>query len=140
MERLEGKKIIYLITQSKYGGAQKYVLQLARYFKQSNDVLIAVGEKEHQDPHFFAEARELGIEPIVLNHLIRDISLVKSFDALMEIRRLLIKERPDFLHINSSMAGAIGSCAAWLYRLDPLNRLIRVVYTAHGFVFNEPMP
>ncbi len=139
MELIEKKKIIFLITQSKYGGAQKYVLALARHFAKKNQVLIAVGEAQHQDPQFFTEARALGIEPIVLQNLIRDISLVKAWDALLEIRKLLVKESPDFLHSNSSMAGAIGSCAAWLYRFDPLNKTVRVIYTVHGFVFNEPL-
>lgn len=139
-QRLEGKKILFLVTQSKYGGAQKYIMQLAAFFKKRNTVLIAVGEADHQDEQFFSEARAIGIEPIVLRSLVRNISLVKAFDALLEIRKLLYRERPDFLHINSSMAGAVGSCAAWAYRLDPLNKAIRVVYTAHGFVFNEPLP
>jgi glycosyltransferase involved in cell wall biosynthesis len=140
MDTLEKKKILFLITQSQYGGAQKYVLALARHYIKQNQVLIAVGEAKNQDAQFFAECRALGIEPIVLTDLIRDISLVKAWDALLEIRKLLAKEAPDFLHINSSMAGAIGSCAAWLYRFDPLHKTIRVIYTVHGFVFNEPLP
>lgn len=140
MDTLTGKKIVYLVTQSKYGGAQKYILQLAHHFAQHNDVRIVVGEKKNQDPLFFAEARNLGIEPMVLDNLIRDVSLVKAFDAVLEIRRLLVKERPDVLHLNSSMAGAIGACAAWFYGFDPLNKLMRVIYTVHGFVFNEPLP
>lgn len=140
METLQKKKILFLITQSKYGGAQKYLLALARHFAKNNEVKIAVGEAGAQDERFFSEARAMGIEPIVLKDLIRDISLVKAWDALLEIRKLYVKERPDFVHINSSMAGAIGSCAAWLYRFDPLNRTLRVIYTVHGFVFNEPLP
>src|SRR3989344_9641924 len=138
--RLEKKKILLLVTQSKYGGAQRYVLRLAKHFAAHNTVSIAVGEKNNQDPLFFDEAKKLGITPIVLDHLIREISLVKAFDATMEIRKLLTNERPDFLHVNSSMAGALGSCAAWLYNLDPLHTAIRVIYTVHGFVFNEPLP
>ncbi len=140
MDRLDKKKIILLITQSKYGGAQKYLLELARFFSQHNQVLIAVGEEKNQDAQFFAEARALGIEPIIIHSLIRDISLVKAWEATLEIRKLLKNEQPDFIHINSSMAGAIGACAAWLYRFDPLNKVIRVIYTVHGFVFNEPLP
>ncbi|MEK7584484.1 MAG: glycosyltransferase [Patescibacteria group bacterium] len=138
--RLEKKKILFLVTQSKYGGAQRYVLRLAEHFAARNTVIIAVGEKNNQDPLFFDEAKRLGITTIVLDHLIRDISLVKAFDAIVEMRKLLVKERPDFLHVNSSMAGALGSCAAWLYNLDPLHTAIRVIYTVHGFVFNEPLP
>lgn len=137
---LADKKILYLITQTHYGGAQKYLLSLARYFKNGNTIDIAVGEASHQDQNFFDEARSLGIKPTILNKLVRDVSLVKAVEALFQIRSLLYKLRPDILHINSSMAGAVGSCAAWLYNLDPLNKPIRVVYTAHGFVFNEPMP
>jgi glycosyltransferase involved in cell wall biosynthesis len=140
MSKLTGKKILFLITQTKYGGAQKYVLQLARYFSASNEVFIAVGEKNQQDEIFFEESRSLGIEPILLDYLIRDISIVSAFDATREIRRLLKKIKPDLFHINSSMAGVLGSCASWLYGFDPLNKRIPVIYTVHGFVFNEPLP
>ena len=140
MASLEGKKIIYLITQSNSGGAQKYILRLAQHFVKKNKILIAVGEAKHQDPFFFQECRKLGIEPIVLQNLVRDVSLVKGFEAVLEMRKLLLKERPDILHVNSSMAGTLGSCASWISHLDPMNKITRVVYTVHGFVFNEPLP
>ncbi|OGY90179.1 MAG: hypothetical protein A3B30_04320 [Candidatus Komeilibacteria bacterium RIFCSPLOWO2_01_FULL_52_15] len=138
-EHVEGKKIAFLITQSKFGGAQHYVLSLARYFKERNEVVVLVGEAKHQDEFFFKEAAALGIRVIVLDNLIRGISLVKAYDAVLEIRRLLAKERFDILHLNSSMGGALGSCAAWLLGFDPLAKRVRVLYTVHGFVFNEPL-
>lgn len=139
MSIIGGKKILYLITQSKYGGAQKYLLDLAEYFGHDNEIVIAVGDKKAPDDYFFEQAKKLNVRVVVLNHLVRGISLVQAYEALWEIRKLLRNEQPDIMHINSSMAGVVGSLAAWLYHFDPLNKIVRVVYTAHGFVFNEPL-
>ena len=58
---IKGKKILYLITQTKWGGAQKYVLELAQYFSKNNDVHIAFGETENQNPKFFSLAKKYNI-------------------------------------------------------------------------------
>ena len=52
---------------------------------------------------------------------------------------LLNKEHYNLIHLNSSKAGLIGALAAKTYNLNPLNLKMRVIYTAHGFVFNEPL-
>lgn len=136
---IENKKIVYLVTQSKYGGAQKYVLQLAYYFSQKNEVTVLVGEAKNQDQQFFDKAKELGIKVKVLKRLERGIDPVGNIASIFEIRKQLRNLAPDILHINSSMAGFVGSLAAFLYNMDPLHVTLKVIYTAHGFVFNEPL-
>lgn len=137
---LKNKKIVYLITQSKYGGAQRYILDLADYFQTNNEVLIAVGEKNDQDPDFFNSAKDRGLKTIIIPSLKRGIDLGSNLVSLFDIYSLIKKEKPDVLHINSSMAGFVGAVAAFIYNLNPYARHMRVVYTAHGFVFNEPLP
>ncbi len=135
---LKNKKIVYLVTQSKFGGAQKYILDLAKYFSQNNQVTIIVGEANNRDPQFFDGAAKIGVEIIVLKHLQRDIDLYQNIRSVFEIRHTLAKLKPNLLHINSSMAGLTGSLAALFYNMSPYNLILKVVYTAHGFVFNEP--
>jgi len=48
--------------------------------------------------------------------------------------RLFRNVRPDIVHLNSSKAGVIGTYAARIAKIK------KIVYTAHGFVFNEPLP
>jgi glycosyltransferase involved in cell wall biosynthesis len=50
--------------------------------------------------------------------------------------KLFLKFRPDIIHLNSSKVSIVGSLASAIYRLKKNHKLI---YTVHGFVFNEPL-
>ncbi|MBU1203311.1 glycosyltransferase family 4 protein [Patescibacteria group bacterium] len=136
---LEGKKILYLVTQTKWGGAQKYVLQMAGYFKKHNEIHIAHGKSSTDDQRFLNSAKKLDIKTIELPYLVRNIDLSKDYLAMIDIYKLLNKEQYEIIHLNSSKTGLLGALAARLYASNPINTKIRVVYTAHGFVFNEPL-
>ncbi|MCD4761041.1 glycosyltransferase [bacterium] len=137
--KLKGKKILYLITQTKCGGAQKYVLELAEYFGQNNTVHIAYGEDKNIDKQFINNCKKLSIKTIAIPYLRREIDLGKDYLAVPEILKLLNKENYNLLHLNSSKVGLLGSLAAKIYSFNPLNLKLRIAYTAHGFVFNEPL-
>ncbi len=137
---MKNKRILYLITQSKYGGAQRYTLDLAYFSSLSNTVLVAVGCPQEQDPAFFSSAKDKNLQTKPLTSLQREINPWKNLQSVGEIYQLLSEFKPDIIHINSSMAGFTGSLAAWIYNLGHRQKKIRVVYTAHGFVFNEPLP
>lgn len=138
--QLKAKKILFVITQTKWGGAQKYVLELAAHFQKNNEVHIAFGETKDINPKFLEICRQLNVQTIALPSLVRHIDLIKDFAATLDLAKMLGKNNYDLVHLNSSKAGAIGSLAALFYTLNPMNRRLRVVYTAHGFVFNEPGP
>ena len=137
---LKDKKILYLVTQTKWGGAQKYVLDLAKHFKKHNEVHIAYGEVDHLDPRFFEICQKLDIKTIPIKTLVRNINPAREVLAIIDILKILNKENYNLLHLNSSKAGVLGSFAAKLYAFNLMNTKLRVVYTAHGFVFNEPLP
>jgi len=117
-------KILYLVTQSSWGGAQKYVFELAKALKKGNDVCVACGGTEE----LYQKLKEDNIRVIPLSYLKRDISFFSDIKGYFELKKLLKKEKPDIFHVNSSKAGVLGSFVA---RRMPL----KVVYTVHGAVF-----
>lgn len=122
-------KILYLITQSEWGGAQRYVLDLAESMKQDFDVSIAAG-----GPDGAGLSSMTGSIPFYpLKNLVREINPIKDVKAFFEIRALLKKIQPQILHLNSSKVGVLGALAS-------LRLGIKVIYTVHGWVFLEPMP
>ena len=137
---LQGKKILLLVTQTKWGGAQKYVLELARYLKKFNEVHVAFGETANLDNSFLQICQELKVKTIPLGKLIRSINIGQDLAAVLALLKLLGQENYDLVHLNSSKVGAIGSLAGLLYALNPMNTRLRLVYTAHGFVWHEPGP
>ncbi len=124
------KKILYVITKSNFGGAQRYVFDLASYMHTSYDVCVAFGG------HGFLETRlhKAGIRTLPLNFASRDINIFSDFHTLKELIRLFRKESPDIVHLNSSKIGLLGSIAARIARVP------RIVFTAHGWPSNEQRP
>lgn len=122
------KKVLFLITKSTLGGAQQYVYDLMTNLKSDTyDVSIAVGG----DGPLVDMLKSKGFKVYQLAHLKREISVfdeIRTFFALIGIIR---KEKPSILHINSSKAGALGSLAGRLCRVP------RIIFTAHGWAFNE---
>ncbi|MDP2951311.1 MAG: glycosyltransferase, partial [bacterium] len=123
-------KILYLITQSDMGGAQKYVFDLTCGFKNEFELIVAAGKGTNE---LFSFLKEKKINHLKLNHLSRLPNPLKAFLAVLEIRRLLKKEKPNILHLNSTTAGFLGSLAVLGLKIKP-----KVVYTVHGWAFLEP--
>ena len=124
------KKILYVITLPEIGGAQKYVLDLACNLKDKYEVMVASGGKLGSP--LFQKLEQEKIEYYPLKHLKREIDPLHDILAVFEMRKLIKMFKPDIIHLNSSKAGVIGS-------LGSVGLKTKVIYTAHGFVFNEPM-
>jgi glycosyltransferase involved in cell wall biosynthesis len=119
-------KILYIITQADGGGAQNYVLTLAKSFQGA----VAAGNEAGE---MFEQAEQEGIKIIRLKYLKRNIHPFYDVMAIFEIRKLIKNFDPDIVHLNSSKAGFVGSLAG-AFLFHP----VKIVFTAHGFIFNEP--
>jgi glycosyltransferase involved in cell wall biosynthesis len=124
-------KILYFITKSNWGGAQKYVFDLATYFKDSgHEVVVAFGGEG-----ILAERlKEKGIRTVTIKNLTRDVGFLNELKALEEIHDLIEKEKPDALHLNSSKIGIVGSVIGRIVGIK------KIIFTAHGFPFREERP
>lgn len=125
-------KLLYVITQGEKGGAQQYVTDLARGLLSEWNIAIAVGEPDGRKEA--VEEWKTFCPVIQLRHLMRRVSLLHDLLAIQELRRVYETVRPDIVHVNSTKAGIIGSLAAPPIEKRPFG----LVYTAHGWIFNEP--
>lgn len=122
------KKILYVITKSNWGGAQRYVFELATHLpKEKFEVLVALGG----DGLLAQKLREADTLIYQSKYLERDISFGKDIKSFFELYRLFKKERPDVVHLNSSKAGAVGALAARFAGVS------QIIFTAHGWPFRE---
>jgi len=127
-------KILYVITQGDFGGAQKYVFDLACAAKSKGDEpVVAIGRSKEKT--LSQKLGEQGIAVKQLQYLVREISPVNDLKAISEFKNLYKELQPDIIHLNSSKAGIVGALAFHSVGL----KKSRLVYTAHGWVFNEPM-
>lgn len=147
------KKIIYLITKSNFGGAQRYVFDLATSMpKDEYDVSVVFGGtgKAGSEPGALAEMlSRSGIRTIYVPELGRDVaalmgvhmllnpstlwhSISQEARALNALKRLFKTECPHVVHLNSSKAGGLGALAARMAHVP------HIIFTAHGWPFWEP--
>jgi len=127
-------KILSIITQSSWGGAQKYVYTLAQNLSQSQEWEIVVAGGQESLGELVEKLNQDNIRFVALINLVREISPLKDLKAILEIKKLIEIERPDIIHLNSSKAGAVGSLAARLAKHQA-----KVIYTVHGWVFKEKL-
>lgn len=124
-------KILYGITKSNFGGAQRYVFDLATEAKKSgHDVAVLCGGSGT----LVKELERHHIRVISLPHLKRDISLGDELRSFAFIIKTLRAEKPDVFHTNSSKMGGLGNLAARLAGTK------KIVFTSHGWAFNEERP
>ncbi len=130
------KKVLFVITKSNYGGAQRYVFDLASNLPQDTyEPVVAFGGTGQKGAGVGGLATHLaraGIRTIPIKHFMRDMSpLREDVRAFFELVHLIRSERPDILHVTSSKAGGLGALAGRLARVP------RIVFTSHGLTFDE---
>jgi glycosyltransferase involved in cell wall biosynthesis len=127
------QKILYIITLPDWGGAQRYVFDLANKLQSELEGTVAFGKKERNN-ELETKCIASGIKIHQFSNLIRPINPIKDIRAVFELAKYINATKPDTIHLNSSKAGIIGSLAAALSKHKP-----EVIYTVHGWVFMEPM-
>ncbi len=125
-------RILYIITKANWGGAQRYVYDLAAAAQAAGHrVMVAVGDTGLLSEKLMAA----GIHVIPLTSLKQKrtfLSDLLSFSSLFSLIRIMREERPDIVHTNSAKAGGLGALAARLVGIP------RIIFTAHGWEFNAP--
>lgn len=125
------KKVLFLITKSNWGGAQRYVYDLATHLDQAKyEPVVALGGNGQLNEQLI----HAHIRTIKIPSLERNISLKKEWEFARELWNILSNEKPDIFHVNSSKAGAMGAL------LGRIRFVQKIVFTSHGWAFNEDRP
>lgn len=121
-------KILYIITKSNWGGAQRHVYDLAIAMKEKDhNAIVALGG----EGILRKKLEDAGIKTHVLSSMQRDISLSKDTSSFWDILKIIRREKPDIIHLHSTKVGLIGSLAGRILKIK------NIIFTAHGWAFNE---
>jgi glycosyltransferase involved in cell wall biosynthesis len=118
--------VLLVITLAEVGGAQSYVASLLPALAERYDVVLAA----HGEGPLLEAAAEAGAQFVPLRHVRRPIRPWRDLAGLVELVRLLRRERPQIVHASSSKAGVLGRLAAVATRVP-----IRF-FTVHGWAFS----
>lgn len=126
------RKLMLAITKSNWGGAQRYVYDLAKHFRDNEGFEVSVLTGGNGD--LVKKLHEENIRVISTPYLQRNISLMRDIKSTLWLFRTIRKESPDVLHLNSSKAGGLGALIGRLCGIK------KIVFTTHGWTFNEERP
>ncbi|HWN22515.1 MAG TPA: glycosyltransferase [Gaiellaceae bacterium] len=105
--------IVHVIARLNVGGAALHVLQLAHeQSRRGHDVLVVAGTLAAGEESMEYVADELGVELLRLPVLQRELSPRADSAAILALRKLIRRRRPDVLHTHTAKAGATGRLAA----------------------------
>src|SRR3989344_1686088 len=144
----EKKKILYVITKSNFGGAQRQVFDLATGLPKDKFEVVVVlcGKgllKEKLDT--------AGVRTIILETLERDIKIFGDLISFFKILKIIWEEKPAIVHAHSPKAGGLSAFAVLILNLLLKLRILSyppkanksragqlgVIYTSHGWTFRE---
>lgn len=129
------RKVLYVITKSNWGGAQRYVYDLATSLDRDQfEPVVALGgtgQAGAKPGRLMQDLAARGVRTRVIEHFMRDMSLAADLAAFLELFRVVLNERPEVLHVTSSKAGGLGVLVGRLARVP------RVIFTSHGLAYDE---
>ncbi len=120
--------ICFVITQGHWGGAQRYVFDLAKNLKNDFNVTVAIGNSKHEND---LKNKLENIKVVQLKHLRRSINPFHDLLALFEIKKFAKQNQIQIMHYNSSKATVIGALAT--------KKICKSIATIHGWVSEEPL-
>jgi glycosyltransferase involved in cell wall biosynthesis len=122
------KKVLFIITKATWGGAQRYVYDVAVNLpKHEFEPIVACGKLGK----LANDLIHAGIIGRHLPSLNRDIGIISDIKSFSEIREVIQEIRPDVVHLNSSKAAAIGAITARMEKVPT------IIFTVHGWPFKE---
>lgn len=122
------RKILFCITKSNFGGAQRYVYDLATGIsREKYDVAVVLGG----NGKLKEKLETAGIRTISVSALQRNVGIIKDISSFFELIKIFRKEKPAIIHLNSSKMGGIGGLAGRIARVK------KIIFTAHGWAYNE---
>lgn len=130
MTEKQAKTVLYLITKSNWGGAQRYVYDLATHLDEVWRPVVGLGGTGALRERL--EAAHVAVRQI--GSLKRDINLCEEVKSFWSLLSLIRDVHPDVLHVNSAKASGLGALAGRILGVP------RIIFTAHGWAFNESRP
>lgn len=130
------KRILFVITQSEIGGAQRFFYNLISHLNQTKYQILVVTGQIKGDDYIQRTLRNIHIDTITVNSLGRVVNIFSDLRTVFKLREIIKKFGPNTIFLNSSKAGFLGSLAT-VFPKKLLN--IKIIYRIGGWSFNDPI-
>lgn len=124
-------KVLRILNRFNLGGPTYNATYLTKYMSPEFTTLLVGGKNDSSEKNSEYIANQLGVEPITIPSMRRELSPLNDLKAYSQIRNIIRDFRPDIVHTHASKAGALGRQAA-----ISLNVPV-IAHTFHGHVFDS---
>ena len=124
-------KVLRIINRFNLGGPTYNAAYLTKYMAPEYETLLVGGMHDITEGSSKYILENLGIEPIIIPEMKRELNLKQDRIAYKKIKAIIKEFKPDIVHTHASKAGALGRLAA--HQLGVKG----IVHTFHGHVFHS---
>lgn len=124
-------KILRIINRFNLGGPTYNVAYLSKFMSPEFETLLVGGAKDESEESSDFIVKNLGITPIIIDEMKREIDIKNDYIAYKKIKEIIKEFKPDIVHTHASKAGTLGRLAASACGV-PI-----IIHTFHGHVFHS---
>lgn len=124
-------RVLRIINRFNLGGPTHNAAYLTRYLPSEYETLLVGGSQEATEEGSHHILSSLGVEPVILPELQREVAPWRDRGAYRRIKQLIKEFKPDIVHTHAAKAGAVGRMAAADMGVKA------IVHTFHGHVFHS---
>jgi glycosyltransferase involved in cell wall biosynthesis len=124
-------RILRIINRFNLGGPTYNAAYLSRYMPSEFETMLVGGEKDDSEDSSEFIVKNLGLNPIIIPEMKREIDLRNDFEAYRKMQQIIKDFKPDIVHTHASKAGTIGRLAASNMKVPV------IIHTFHGHVFHS---
>jgi len=124
-------KVLRIINRFNLGGPTFNAAYLTKYLGDDFETLLVGGDKDDTEESSTFILDQLGLKPIIIPEMRRDIGLKEDKIAYQKLKKIIQEFKPDIVHTHASKAGTLGRMAASKCKVPV------VVHTFHGHVFHS---
>lgn len=124
-------KILRILNRFNLGGPTYNAAYLTKYMSPEFETMLIGGCRDEAEKDSEYIVRSLGIEPVIIPEMRREIDPVKDVVAYNKIKKIIKEFKPDIVHTHASKAGVLGRYAAKSAKV-PI-----IVHTFHGHIFHS---
>lgn len=124
-------RVLRIINRFNLGGPTYNAANLTKYMAPEFETLLLGGMRDETEDSSEFILDNLGITPIIIDEMRREISPKNDLIAYRKIKSIIKEFQPDIVHTHAAKAGTIGRLAAYNCKVPV------VVHTFHGHVFHS---
>jgi glycosyltransferase involved in cell wall biosynthesis len=124
-------RVLRIINRFNLGGPTYNAAYLTKYLSPDFKTLLIGGQKDESEDSSEFIVRSLGIRPIIIPEMRREINPKNDIIAYQKLKTIIKRFKPDIVHTHASKAGTLGRLAAFNSNVPV------VLHTFHGHVFHS---